>query len=52
MGIEIKELLIKVIIEEPVNETSEKEDMKQMKRAIIKECKNEIKKQFRKIKER
>ena len=52
MGIEIKELLIKVVIEDPENRPSENADLAQMKQAIIKACKTEIKKQIRKTKER
>ncbi|MEH6763786.1 MAG: DUF5908 family protein [Aequorivita antarctica] len=52
MAIEIRELIIKVKIEEPVSQAVDKEELLQLKNSLLKECKKEIKKQFNKHKER
>lgn len=52
MPIEIRELLIKVKIEESLNTSSSNLDIYQMKQSILKECKKEIKKQINSAKER
>lgn len=52
MAIEIRELVIKVKIEEPLNKTSYSINTHQMKQEILKECKKEIKKQFSRFRER
>lgn len=52
MPIEIRELLIKVKIEEELSPTSENHDLEQIKHVVLKECKKEIKKQLSKYKER
>ena len=52
MPIEIRELLIKVKIEEPLNSNAENLDIEQMKLSILKECRKEIKKQLNNYKER
>ena len=52
MAIEIRELLIKVKIEEPLNSVSEGLDLQRIKHSILKECKKEIKKQLGNSKDR
>ena len=52
MPIEIRELVIKVRIEEDLNKPSEQVDMSKMKQSILKECKKEIERQLRRSKER
>jgi hypothetical protein len=52
MPIEIRELRIKVKIEEPINARSLDMDMLQLKHSLLKECKKEIKKQLSNSKER
>ncbi len=52
MPIEIGELLIKVKIEEELSPTAESNDLEQIKRVVLKECKKEIKKQLSKHRER
>lgn len=52
MAIEIRELVIKVKIEEPLNKTAGNVDLHEMKHAILKECKKEIKKELNRKKER
>mgnify|MGYP003625131568 CR=1 FL=1 len=52
MPIEIRELLIKVKIEEGMTSSTDSADLEQMKRDVLKECKKEITKQLSKHKER
>jgi len=52
MAIEIRELLIKVKIEEETNHSSDSSDLEQIRRSLLKECRKEIRKQFKKHKER
>lgn len=52
MPIEIRELLIKVKIEEELSPSNESNDLEQIKRVVLKECKKEIKKQLSKHRER
>jgi len=52
MAIEIRELLIKVKIEDAGASSSETMDMEQVKRLVQKACRKEIKKQLSKYKER
>ena len=52
MSIEIRELLIKVKIEDPVNHSNSDLNVNQLKQFIAKECKKEIKKQLNRKKER
>lgn len=52
MSIEIRELLIKVKIEDPEDATSGDLNMNQIKQFISRECKKEIKKQLSRKKER
>lgn len=52
MAIEIRELLIKVKIEELQTNSSESFQINDLKQAILKECRKEIKKQLTKTKER
>lgn len=52
MPIEIRELVIKVKIEESLNKTREEIDFSKIKREILSECKREIKREFNKKKER
>lgn len=52
MAIEIRELLIKVRIDEGHGPSDSSIDMHALKQSMLKECKKEIKKQFRKRKER
>jgi len=52
MAIEIRELIIKVKIEESLRRTGENLDVERIKQAILKECKKEIKKELNKRKER
>ncbi|WP_158676778.1 DUF5908 family protein [Pukyongia salina] len=52
MAIEIRELLIKVKIDEPLNNSSDELAFQKMKQSILKECKKEIRKQLRKNKDR
>ncbi len=52
MPIEIRELLIKVKIEEPLQGNSENLDIHQIRQSLLKECKKEIKKQLNNYKER
>ncbi|MBQ19989.1 MAG: hypothetical protein CMD31_04475 [Flavobacteriales bacterium] len=52
MAIEIRELVIKVKIEESVQGTSERLDIEKIKQLILKECKKEIKRELNRKKER
>jgi len=52
MPIEIRELLIKVKIEEELSPSTESANLEEIKRVVLKECKKEIKKQLSKHKER
>lgn len=52
MAIEIRELLIKVKIEDPINNSTPDLNMNQIKQFISKECKKEIKKQLNRKNER
>lgn len=52
MSIEIRELLIKVKIEDPVNNSDSDLNVNQLKQFISRECKKEIKKQLNRKKER
>ncbi|MDN3643360.1 DUF5908 family protein [Lutimonas halocynthiae] len=52
MPIEIRELLIKVKVQEPVNEGNNQKDTYQLRQFLLKECKNEIRKQLSALKER
>ena len=53
MAIEIRELVIKVKIEEPQKRSSiDQVDMEKMKYSILKECKKEIKRELKRTKER
>ena len=52
MAIEIRELLIKVKIEESLNEKNQDADLELLKQSILKDCKKEIAKELKKIKER
>ena len=52
MPIEIRELLIKVKIEEEQNTATDHAELELFKRSVLKECKKEIKKQLSKRKER
>lgn len=52
MAIEIRELLIKVKIEESLNEKTQDADFEQLKQSILKDCKKEITRELKKIKER
>ena len=52
MAIEIRELLIKVKVEESMNAGREDNDLQLLKHTLMKACKKEIKKQLNKSKER
>jgi len=52
MTIEIRELLIKVKIEEAAQRRSAELEMDQIKSLVVKECRKQIKNQLRKHKER
>ncbi len=52
MAIEIRELLIRVKIEEPMDQKNLEVEVDQIKQSILKECRNTIKKELRKSKER
>lgn len=52
MPIEIKELLIKVKIQNDSVSQHDPEDFQLLKQSILKECKKEIEKQIKKKKER
>ncbi|MGY8950290.1 MAG: DUF5908 family protein [Flavobacteriales bacterium] len=52
MAIEIRELVIKVKIEDSQNKSSDQIDVSKMKQSILKECQREIKKQLKQSKER
>ena len=52
MPIEIRELLIKVKIEDSKRKEPDYEEMAQLRQSILKECRNEIKRQLNKTKER
>ncbi|WP_340198811.1 DUF5908 family protein [Ascidiimonas sp. W6] len=52
MAIEIRELLIKVKIEDQPGNRNSDLDLNLMKQSILKDCKKEIQKQLSKIKER
>jgi len=52
MAIEIRELVIRVKIEEGKDKSLAQVDMSKMKQSILKECQREIKKQLKKGKER
>ena len=52
MPIEIRELLIKVKIEESLNTSTTALDINQIRQSLLKECKKEIKKQLNSLKER
>lgn len=52
MTIEIRELLIKVRIEEAERRQHESLEMEDIRNMVIKQCKKEISKQLRKRKER
>lgn len=52
MAIEIRELVIKVKIEEGNSSSNNQVDMLHIKQSVLKECKKEIRKQLRKYKER
>ncbi len=52
MPIEIRELVIKVKVEESVKKQSESIDINMIKRTIESTCKKEVRKQLDRIKER
>lgn len=52
MPIEIRELIIKVKVEESVNAQTDALDMTVIKETIANLCKKEVKKQLQKLKER
>lgn len=52
MAIEIRELVIKVKIEESGQRTSPELDINKIKQSILKECKKEIKRELNRKKER
>ena len=52
MTIEIRELLIKVRIEEEQHHARQGFEMEELRNMVIKQCKKEISKQLRKHKER
>jgi len=52
MAIEIRELRIKVKIEEEQSHSAQSQDLEHIKQVVLKECKKEIKKQLSKYKER
>lgn len=52
MSIEIRELVIKVKIEEASGKTSENFNVDKIKASILKECKKEIKRELTKKRER
>ncbi len=52
MPIEIRELHIKVIVEESITPKSEVLDMKVLKETVTRLCEKEVKKQLQKFKER
>lgn len=52
MPIEIRELVIKVKVEEPMAATSQSIDMNMLKETVANLCKKEVKKQLQKLKER
>lgn len=52
MPIEIRELVIKVKVEETVSATSGSLDMNNLKETVANLCKKEVKKQLQKLKER
>ncbi len=52
MPIEIRELIIKVKVEEPLQATTPSLDIKQIKETVSALCKKEVKKQLQKLKER
>lgn len=52
MGIEIRELIIKVKIGEPAKYKQSEVDLVSIRQVLLKECRKEIKKQLEKTKER
>lgn len=52
MAIEIRELVIKVKIEESLNRSAKNDDILEIKQEILKECKKEIKRELNRKKER
>jgi hypothetical protein len=52
MAIEIRELVIKVKIEETSKSSHEQLDIEKIKQSILKECKKEIKKEINRKNER
>lgn len=52
MAVEIRELVIKVKIEESVQKTPSELDINKIKQSILKECKKEIKRELNRKKER
>ncbi|GAA3591267.1 DUF5908 family protein [Flavivirga amylovorans] len=52
MPIEIRELIIKVKVEESIKSKPEAIDMNMIKETVANLCKKEVKKQLQKIKER
>lgn len=52
MPIEIRELIIKVKVEESVTKRNSHVDMDILKKTIVENCKKEVKKQLEKMKER
>ncbi len=52
MPIEIRELVIKVKVEESINKQSETIDINMIKKTIESTCRKEVKKQLDKLKER
>lgn len=52
MAIEIRELVIKVKIEESVQKTPSEFDMNKLKESLLKECRKEIQRELKRKKER
>jgi len=52
MAIEIRELRIKVKIEDEPSPRAQEQDLEYFRRMVLKECKKEIRKQLSKYKER
>ncbi|WP_340065870.1 DUF5908 family protein [Ascidiimonas aurantiaca] len=52
MPIEIRELLIKVKIEDSQRKESDQEEFDRLRQSILRECRNEIKRQLNRTKER
>lgn len=52
MPIEIRELIIKVKIEKPIDKENENLDLQQFRKSLLNECKKEIHKQVNNLAER